>query len=67
MGLARRLASPPPGHLPAFSAFHRTSPNLVLRTINALIAPCPEYMVPAAIFNLRKANTPQTNAVSTLK
>lgn len=47
--------------------FHRTSPNLVLRTVNALIAPCPEYMVPAAIFNLRKANTPQTNAVSTLK
>ena len=68
MGLARRLASPPPsGRLPGISALHRASPNLVPRTVNALIAACPEYMAPAAIFNLRNANTPQTNAVSTLK
>lgn len=49
------------------SSSYFSSPNLILRTVNALITPCPEYMVSAAMFNLKKANTPQTNAISTLK
>lgn len=67
MVLSHRLASSLSGHLPAISALHHTSPNLILRTVDAPIAPSSEYMVAAAIFNMRKANTPQTNAISTLK
>lgn len=63
--LSHQLASPLLGHLSDISALH-TSPNLILCTVNAPIAPCPEYMVSAAVFNLKKANTPQTNAISTL-
>lgn len=53
MALSHRLASSLLGHLPALSALHHTFPNLILRTIRALIASGSEYMALAAIFNLR--------------
>lgn len=55
------------GHLPAISALHRTSANLILRTTITLIAPNSENVVWAAKCYLGIANTPQTNAISTLK
>lgn len=65
--VSHRLVSSLLGHLPVISALHHTASNLILRTVDALMAPSSEYMVWAAIFNLRKANIPPTNAISTLK